>query len=125
MQVTIVAQGEPLEGCHDREKMPVDPAGFAADQFGHVRVLFLGQHTASGAKAVREFDKGKFGRRPQDKFFAQSGQVHHDDGQHSERFRDVIPVRDRVQAVAGQGGKPQQLRNESPVNRIIVTGQRA
>ena len=60
LQVSIVAQGKPFERGHDRQQMSVHAPGFSANQFGYVRVFFLGHHAAARTEAVRQFHEGKF-----------------------------------------------------------------
>ena len=77
----------------------VDASGLAPANLGEVGVALLGHDAATCGVLVGEGDEGEFLGGPQDKLFAESGQVHHADGGGGVEFKKEVAVGDGVHAV--------------------------
>ena len=122
LHILVVSQGQTLQGGQQAHQVAVDPAGLAPDQLRHVRVLLLGHDGGAGGIAVGQGDKLEFPAAPEDQLFREPGQVHHQDRQGAHQLQTVVPVRDPVQTVQGDGGEAQGFGLHHPVG--FVSGAR-
>ena len=73
--------------------------GFAACQFGYVRVFFLRHDGRAGGEAVSNLYEAEVLAHPDDEFFAQSTDVQHAQRGRRRELDGEIAVADRVQTV--------------------------
>ena len=73
LQVALIARGQTFQRRQQAEQRAGDAAGFAANQFPGVRVLFLWQQAAAGGLFVGKSHVCEFLRRKEDKIFGEAG----------------------------------------------------
>lgn len=101
LHVPVVGHGETFEECEDREEIAVETTGFAAGEFGDVRVFLLRHETGAGGVGVAEGDEAEFCGDPEDDVLAEAREVGAGEGEGEEDFGDVVAVGDGVHAIAG------------------------
>ena len=124
LHVAVIAQRQRFHQRQHRRQIAIDAPGFAANQFRHIRVFLLRHDAAAGAEGVAQFDKAEFGRRPENQFFAEAAEVHHQNRRVRAKFQNEVAVADAVETVRGNGGKAQFLRHHDAVNRVRGPGKR-
>ena len=125
LHVFVIGHRQSFESSQHSHQMAYDPAGFAADQFAHIRVFLLRHNARPGTMRIVQFNEGKLGRRPENQFLAQPGQMNHQKRGKRQELHDVVPVADRVHAVLVDFGKFQFFGNHPPVDRKCRSGQSA
>ncbi|OPY82896.1 MAG: hypothetical protein A4E70_00510 [Syntrophus sp. PtaU1.Bin005] len=116
LEIPVVGHGKPLQQGQQSHKIAVYPARLSPDELCHVRVLFLGHNAAARRESIGNFHKMKFPGGPENEIFAETAQMHHDQRGVKKELRDKIPVGNRIHAVVGYFGKPQQAGDVGPVN---------
>ena len=96
LHVLVVGHGDALHHSQDTHEMAVEPACLAADEFADVGILLLGHDGRARAVGIVEFDELKFRRRPKNKFFGQTAQVHHGHGCKFEERNDIVSIADGI-----------------------------
>ena len=114
--VPVVSQRLPFHDGQHGCQVAVHPAGLAARQFRHVRVLLLRHDGGTGAEGVVDIDEAESRRQPQHQLFGKPGQVQHDQRRIGAELDDEVPVAHRVQRISCHGGKPQQFGGQGPVD---------
>ena len=67
-------------------RLPIDAAGFAARQFGHVGIFLLRHERRAGGEGVADRDEAELARRPEDHVLAQPRKMHGDQREGGEQF---------------------------------------
>ena len=117
LHVGVVGEGQPLHHREEPDEVPVDPAGLAPDQLGHVRVLLLRHDRRPGGVGVREVDEAELGRRPQHELLGEPGQMGGRDRRRRAELEREVAIRHGVHAVRRR--RPEA---ESLGERVAVDG---
>jgi len=96
--------------------MTVDPAAFTSDQFDYIWILFLRHNTGARAESFRDLDIAELDRTPQNKFFAHSAQMHHNEGGRGSEFNYKISVAHCINTITAHLRKVEQFRGNIAVN---------
>ena len=125
LHIFVVCQRQTFHGCQKLHQVAVNTACFAADQFCHIGVLFLGHDAGACGVCIAQFHEMEFMAAPEDDFFAETAQVHHQDGQCGSQFDGKVTVGNAVHGVHCDGGEAQFFRYEISVQRVCGSCQRA
>ena len=87
--------------------------------------FFWGIRRRAGGDGVRQLDKARLAGVVEDEIFGKARQVGHGQRRHVHQLHHVIPVGDRIQAVAGGAGKAHVERQRFAVDGVGGARQRA
>ena len=99
LQVALIARRQTFERHEQADERPADAAGFPANQFPGVRVLFLWHQAAARGIFVGKHHVGEFLRRKEDKVFGEAGQVRRNPSQREKIVERKIAIAYGIQAV--------------------------
>ena len=123
LHVLVVGHGDALHHGQDAHEVAVEPARLAADEFADVGILLLGHDGRARAVGIVEFDELEFRTGPEDEFFRQTAEVHHQDGCEFQEGDDVVPVADGIETVVVNLAEMQGLGDERLVEGIRRASQ--
>ncbi len=119
LQITVVSEGQALEGREQAGQITDEAAGLAPRQLGDVGILLLRQHRRARRVGVVEPYEPELIARPQHDLLADAGEVYGQQRESEERLGDEVAIGDGVEAVLEAGGEAQVGRSA-----VGVQGQR-
>ncbi len=125
LHVLVVGQRQRLQ-AHQHAHLGANyPPCLATNELERIRVLLLRHQGGTRGDCIGELDKARLARVVEDKVFGKARQVGHGEGRHVHQLHHVIPVRYRIQAVAGGTAKAHVQRQCFTVDGIGGTRQGA
>ena len=101
LHIFVISKRQAFHGCEKRCQCTIDTACFASDQFSNIRILLLRHDGTAGRIGIIQFDEAVFIAVPEDDLFTETAQMHHDRGQGTEVFDEVVSVGYRIHTVEG------------------------
>ena len=124
LHVLIVGQRQPLHGSQKRHEIAVYTSGLAADKLTDIGILFLRHNAAAGRKGIIHLHKTVLVGIPDDEFFGEAAQVHHQDRESREKLQQIISVGDAVHGIPCRAVKIELVSHIGTVQRIGRTSER-
>ena len=117
LQILVICQRQSFGRCQHGHQMTDNTTGFTANKLRYIRVLLLRHHARTGTVSIIQFNKGKLPGTPENNFFAEAAQMHHQDRGRRQKLKNIITITNRIETVRVNRLKIQLSRHILPINR--------